>query len=1057
MRIHFRKALALMISLLMLCTLLPLSTVSVSAATLVSTDFEDGTTSGWSSGCTITPVSGTGSGSSYALLFDASGADWANIYRYVSVEQNTDYVISFKMKSDMAHKLSIKFQTSDWTSVCANESVTPTTSWADYSVTLNSGNNTTVVLTIQTNVVKTVGQQFWLDDIVMEKYEEPVAPPSTSENLVTNGSFENGNTGWALNSNGSIVSGGQDGSYALQMQNPTTQYAAIAVQYVAVEPGTGYTLSWWSKRTAGTGVFNLYMDGATKTAGGNAWMTETSGQWVQTVMDIKTADNATSLMLKFSNEAANTNGTILIDNVVLTKHPEASFDGFLYNGDFEIGSLINWTAYGQTVASTEAAHSGSYGAKLVNPAGVDNWNGVLYQNSVGVEAGKTYTVSMWLKTVQQGVNLQVKDGGTSGANLASKWFTTTSWTKLEWTVTPSTNVLCLNFNGGGTGSQEIVYLDDVMIVEEKDPSFDGYIYNGDFETGKANYWSVYQSTDVSTEAKYEGNFGMKLAGSGYNYGGLLNQTFSGLKVGKTYNVTLMLKVLADGVNVQITSGGSTLVGKYYATNNAADWTEVTLTFTATATTAMLNICGSGNNVAVTAYVDNVTCVREGGEVFPEELHKFGGNSIKENADGIGLAFKFDIKASNGRKNYSNEYVSKSAKITLDEVQYDVVRMGAVMTNNASVGQSSSTFNLEAVDGGKTINVEGKYLAGLTSDTVSFAVRILDIPERHQGTEIYARPYYVYVENGQEIVVYGDIKSNTYAKVANPKSSIKILSIGHSFSKDVMDKYLWDMFKEGGYDEVIIGYLYMAGCSMPKHLYNIQNNLAQYEYGKNTNGTWVKKNNATALSALKDEEWDYVNIQSSPDFIGGQTISSFNLGVNSEGQKITLSTPMTEYECITPITDWIQANATNSSVKTDYHMIWSFSEDCELWSYTYHNWNQMTMYNNIITQTKLNVVPHDAVYNIIPCGTSIQNARTSFIGDNFNEPVVPGTQADGYHLNSKYGDYTAALTWYCHYSGDNANVMAGYIGQLTEAEFDAIAEAVNNAIDTWDEITESTHK
>jgi hypothetical protein len=118
---------------------------------------------------------------------------------------------------------------------------------------------------------------------------------------------------------------------------------------------------------------------------------------------------------------------------------------------------------------------------------------------------------------------------------------------------------------------------------------------------------------------------------------------------------------------------------------------------------------------------------------------------------------------------------------------------------------------------------------------------------------------------------------------------------------------------------------------------------------------------------------------------------------------------------------------------------------------------MVMYNNIITQTKLNVLNHEAVNSIIPCGTSIQNGRTSFIGDNFNEPDATQGGSDGYHLNTKYGDYTAALTWYCHYSGDNANVMSGYLGQLTDAEFDAIAEAVNNAMETWDEVTESTHK
>jgi hypothetical protein len=146
------------------------------------------------------------------------------------------------------------------------------------------------------------------------------------------------------------------------------------------------------------------------------------------------------------------------------------------------------------------------------------------------------------------------------------------------------------------------------------------------------------------------------------------------------------------------------------------------------------------------------------------------------------------------------------------------------------------------------------------------------------------------------------------------------------------------------------------------------------------------------------------------------------------------------------------------------MIWSFSQGCDLWSGgAYHKnpatgkYDQMVMYNNIITQTKLNVLNHEAVNSIIPCGTSIQNGRTSFIGDNFNEPDATQGGNDGYHLNAKYGDYTAALTWYCHYSRDDANVMSGYLGQLTDAEFDAIAEAVNNAIDNWDEVTESTHK
>ena len=157
-----------------------------------------------------------------------------------------------------------------------------------------------------------------------------------------------------------------------------------------------------------------------------------------------------------------------------------------------------------------------------------------------------------------------------------------------------------------------------------------------------------------------------------------------------------------------------------------------------------------------------------------------------------------------------------------------------------------------------------------------------------------------------------------------------------------------------------------------------------------------------------------------------------------------------------ITDWIKANATNTDVKIDYHMIWAFSEGCNLWSYTYHDYDQMTMYNNIVNITQEKVQNHEDINRVIPSATAIQNARSSFMGDNFNMPDATQGGSDGYHLNDD-GDYVAALTWYCHYSGEDANVMAGYTGVLTTDEFAAVAEAVNNAIDVPYAVTESTHK
>ena len=41
--------------------------------------------------------------------------------------------------------------------------------------------------------------------------------------------------------------------------------------------------------------------------------------------------------------------------------------------------------------------------------------------------------------------------------------------------------------------------------------------------------------------------------------------------------------------------------------------------------------------------------------------------------------------------------------------------------------------------------------------------------------------------------------------------------------------------------------------------------------------------------------------------------------------------------------------------------------------------------------------------MIPCGSAIQNARSTKLGDSLCR--------DGYHLNYTYGRYTAACVWY----------------------------------------------
>ena len=87
--------------------------------------------------------------------------------------------------------------------------------------------------------------------------------------------------------------------------------------------------------------------------------------------------------------------------------------------------------------------------------------------------------------------------------------------------------------------------------------------------------------------------------------------------------------------------------------------------------------------------------------------------------------------------------------------------------------------------------------------------------------------------------------------------------------------------------------------------------------------------------------------------------------------------------------------------------------------------------------------------MIPCMTSIQNARTSFMGDTLTR--------DGYHLDYYIGRYIAGLTWYaaitgCSVEEINYNPSAT---KITDDMLRAAKEAVTTAIAKPLEVTQST--
>lgn len=213
-----------------------------------------------------------------------------------------------------------------------------------------------------------------------------------------------------------------------------------------------------------------------------------------------------------------------------------------------------------------------------------------------------------------------------------------------------------------------------------------------------------------------------------------------------------------------------------------------------------------------------------------------------------------------------------------------------------------------------------------------------------------------------------------------KDTIKVLAIGNSFSQDAVEAYLHDISSAAG-KKIIIGNLYIGGASLTVHQKNVEENLAKYNYRKiDLSGKKVKTPNVSIETALKDEDWDFISFQQ---------VSSYS------GQYESFLEPL-------PIVfNYVKERASNPHVKYILHQTWAYEQTSKHKGFAFYNNDQMTMYHAIVDAVSKakNIADFD---RIIPSGTAIQNARTSWVGDHFTR--------DGYHLN-ELGQYTAACTWF----------------------------------------------
>lgn len=217
-------------------------------------------------------------------------------------------------------------------------------------------------------------------------------------------------------------------------------------------------------------------------------------------------------------------------------------------------------------------------------------------------------------------------------------------------------------------------------------------------------------------------------------------------------------------------------------------------------------------------------------------------------------------------------------------------------------------------------------------------------------------------------------------------TLRILAIGNSFSDDAME-YLPALLDNLGVENVSLARLFVAGCSLERHMKMYNSDKAAYQYYRSEAGRnrWVKAARTVSLrQALADGEWDIVVMQQASGFSG-------------------------RYESYEPYLDSLIAVVRRAQphARLAWHMTWAYASGSTHPQFADYGSDRTQMYEEICGAVRqmLHEHPHTFRY-LIPSGAVIESLRLSEV----NNPPMDFTR-DGYHMDFGAGRYALACTWY----------------------------------------------
>lgn len=211
-------------------------------------------------------------------------------------------------------------------------------------------------------------------------------------------------------------------------------------------------------------------------------------------------------------------------------------------------------------------------------------------------------------------------------------------------------------------------------------------------------------------------------------------------------------------------------------------------------------------------------------------------------------------------------------------------------------------------------------------------------------------------------------------------TVRILAVGNSFSEDAIDQYFHELCEAAG-KRVIIGNLFIGGCSLERHLLNARTDSAAYRFRRiGHDGVTITANPVTLSSALQSDDWDYVSFQ----------------------QASPLSGKYGSYADLKPLIAYADS-VTQGRPAYMWHQTWAYSPTSTHGAFPTYNSDQKVMYDSIMSATRRVMTDYPSLKVLIPTGTAVQTARIA--SGNYD------LTRDGYHLDRLTGRYIAACTWF----------------------------------------------